>query len=693
MINSQSEGQTRITINKQLEDSFWNLQDPNNVQIEAYIEKGFADYVLKNKQGHPIAVVEAKKFSTDPRSADVQTKKYAENFKIPFIFLANGNELYFWEYQKEAYPSKIKTFFSQKELENKFATYLLRKSILEIPIDKKITDRDYSLECINKLSNLVEKGVNKHLVEMATGAGKTRLAAAFIKRLFKANRISKVLFLCDRLTLSTQAEDTFTEFLPEYSTYILGSKGFKDEKQITISTLQTLIRNYQKLTSGYYDLIFIDECHRSIYGKYRNSLDHFHAIKIGLTATPCKTNENDFSSTEDNLYVKDTLKFFNLKEPSFSYGMERAIKEGYLLPYYTYKARTVKTNFEKGILINQNDIDWEILKEKDQITLKNFFKDKQEEYFPHTWLERKFTIPKRNISLVQEYRNVLDNGFLNKNQERFYPQEGKTIVFAVTKSHAMTLAKMFDDNFKDKKPRPEIRYADFVISEMGEDVSEEAKIKIKKFKDEDYPKILVSVGMLDTGFDCPEVTNLVHARFTKSNILYRQMRGRGARRADHIKKKCFWMFDFVGVTDYHNDNEDDGGGGKVIDKTSKLNPNPTNLIEVDIDDWIDPDSRTIITLDENGNIKRPEDEEELSERLGIKFEGWLSSYENIDYEKEKFLRIIGEQIKSNSKSLKQIDYSLFAYPPFQGLNQAINKLGGKNSVDKIINEINNSILK
>ena len=693
MINSQSEGQTRITINKQLEDSFWNLQDPNNVQIEAYIEKGFADYVLKNKQGHPIAVVEAKKFSTDPRSADVQTKKYAENFKIPFIFLANGNELYFWEYQKEAYPSKIKTFFSQKELENKFATYLLRKSILEIPVDKKITDRDYSLECINKLSNLVEKGVNKHLVEMATGAGKTRLAAAFIKRLFKANRISKVLFLCDRLTLSTQAEDTFTEFLPEYSTYILGSKGFKDEKQITISTLQTLIGNYQKLTSGYYDLIFIDECHRSIYGKYRNSLDHFHAIKIGLTATPCKTNENDFSSTEDNLYVRDTLKFFNLKEPSFSYGMERAIKEGYLLPYYTYKARTVKTNFEKGILINQNDIDWEILKEKDQITLKNFFKDKQEEYFPHTWLERKFTIPKRNISLVQEYRNVLDNGFLNKNQERFYPQEGKTIVFAVTKSHAMTLAKMFDDNFKDKKPRPEIRYADFVISEMGEDVSEEAKIKIKKFKDEDYPKILVSVGMLDTGFDCPEVTNLVHARFTKSNILYRQMRGRGARRADHIKKKCFWMFDFVGVTDYHNDNEDDGGGGKVIDKTSKLNPNPTNLIEVDIDDWIDPDSRTIITLDENGNIKRSEDEEELSERLGIKFEGWLSSYEKIDYEKEKFLRIIGEQIKSNSKSLKQIDYSLFAYPPFQGLNQAINKLGGKNSVDKIISEINNSILK
>ena len=693
MNNNQSEGQTRITINKQLEDSLWNLQDPNNVQIEQHIKNGFADYVLKNKQGHPIAVVEAKKFSTDPRSADTQTKKYAENFKIPFIFLANGNDIYFWEYQRDAFPSKIKTFFSQKELEIKFSTYLLRKSINDIPIDKKITDRDYSIECINKLSHSIEKGANKFLIEMATGAGKTRLAAALIKRLFKSNRVSKVLFVCDRLTLSTQAEDTFNEFLPEYSTYILGAKGFKNEKQITVSTLQTLIRNYQKLTSGYFDLIFIDECHRSIYGKYRNSLDHFYAIKIGLTATPCKINEKDSISDEDKLFVRDTLRFFDLKEPSFSYGMEQAIKEGYLLPYYTYKARTAKTNFEKGILIKQEEIDWEKLDEKDAETLKKYFNNKDEEYFPHTWLERKFTIPQRNISLVEEYKSVLENGFTDKNGKKLYPQLGKTIVFAVTKSHAITLAKMFDDKFIENKPSPETRYADFVISEMGEDVSEEAKKKIKKFKDEDYPKILVSVGMLDTGFDCPEVTNLVHARFTKSNILYRQMRGRGARRADFIKKDCFWMFDFVGVTDFHNDNDDGTSGGKVVESTKRPKSTPKNILEIDVDDWIDPDSRSIISLDENGNIKRSRDEEEVSERLGIKFEGWLSKYDKIDYEKEKFLRIIGEQIKSNSKTIKKIDHSLFAYPPFQGLNQAITKLGGKQGVDEVIDQINNSILK
>ena len=687
-----SEGQTRITINKQLEDSNWDLENTNNVQIEAHIDGGFADYVLKNNQGHPIAVVEAKKFDKDPRTADVQTKKYAEAYKIPFIFLANGHEIYYWEYLKEAFPNKVKTFFSQKELEIKFSTYYLRRKITDIEIDNKITDRKYSIDCINQISELIESGKNKHLIEMATGAGKTRLAAALIKRLFKSNRINKVLFVCDRLTLSTQAEDTFNEFLPEYSTYVLGNKGFKDEKQITISTLQTLIRNYQKLTSGYYDLIFIDECHRSIYGKYRNSLDHFHSIKIGLTATPCKADE-DTISDEDKLFIRDTLKFFDLNKPTFTYSMEEAINDGYLLPYYTYKARTSKTNLDEGILIKKDEIDWNDLKNDDKVFLEKYFGDKDDAYFPHTWLERKFTIPQRNKSLVQEYRNIIDNGFKYKNNKTLNPPEGKTIVFAVTKKHAVTLAKMFDDIFFDKKPSPETRYADFVVSDMGEDVSQESKIKIKKFKDEKYPKILVSVGMLDTGFDCPEVTNLVHARFTKSNILYRQMRGRGARRADYINKNCFWMFDFVGVTDYHRDDDEADGGGPIKESVKKPKPNPTKLIELDVDDWIDPDSRVMITIDDDGNIQKTPDEEEHSEIMGIKFEGWLSTNDKLDYEKEKFLRIIGEQIKSNSKTLTKIDESLFAYPPFQGLSHAANKLGGKDKLEGLIKDLNKTIFK
>jgi type I restriction enzyme R subunit len=150
------------------------------------------------------------------------------------------------------------------------------------------------------------------------------------------------------------------------------------------------------------------------------------------------------------------------------------------------------------------------------------------------------------------------------------------------------------------------------------------------------------------------------------------------------------MFDFVGVTDYHKD-DDDSEGGVIKETPKKPKPNSTKLIEIDVDDWIDPDSRVIITLDDDGNIQRSPEEEEQSELIGIKFEGWLSTNEKLDYEKEKFLRVIGEQIKSNSKLISKIDHSLFAYPPFQGLTHAENKLGGKDKLERFVKEINNSI--
>ena len=396
-----SEAQTRIFINKQLEEVGWNLTDHNNVQLEEHItDTGFADYVLKNKQGHPIAVVEAKRENKDPRLAESQAKNYAISLGVPFLFLANGEKTYFWEYEREAFPSQVKTFFSQRELDIKYASHSLRQEISSIPIDGKIVERDYAKECIEKLSNKIDGGTNKLLVEMATGAGKTRLAAAFIKRLFKANRINKVLFICDRITLAKQTEDTFTDFLPDYSSYVLNSKGFKHEKQITISTLQTMIRSYAALNSGYYDLIIIDECHRSIYGKYRNSLDFFHAIKLGLTATPC-TSDEETTSDEDISFVRDTLRFFDLKEPTFTYGMDRAIEEGYLLPYYTYQARTVRTGNEAGIEVKRNEIDWNILTDEDKQQLEEVFKEEDKAIFPNTCLERKITIPERNKSIAK----------------------------------------------------------------------------------------------------------------------------------------------------------------------------------------------------------------------------------------------------------------------------------------------------
>jgi hypothetical protein len=175
-----------------------------------------------------------------------------------------------------------------------------------------------------------------------------------------------------------------------------------------------------------------------------------------------------------------------------------------------------------------------------------------------------FTIPERNRATVSEFRRVMNEGHLGPNGLLRKPIMGKTIVFAVTRRHAETLARLFDEAFADQKPTPETRYADFVVSELPEDDSGDAEAKIKRFKDEAFSKILVSVNMLDTGFDCPEVTHLVMARFTKSSILYQQMRGRGTRKVDHIHKTRFTIWDFVGVTAYHTDDEVVHEGGVVL---------------------------------------------------------------------------------------------------------------------------------
>ena len=172
-------------------------------------------------------------------------------------------------------------------------------------------------------------------------------------------------------------------------------------------------------------------------------------------------------------------------------------------------------------------------------------------------LERRFTIPQRNREIVNDFRKTIDEGVVDKAPNVPQPRLGKTIVFAVTKRHAETLARLFDDAFAYLKPTVATRIADYVVSDMTFMGDNDASTLIKQFKDEEYPKILCSVGMLDTGFDAPEVENLVMARYTHSSILYQQMRGRGSRLASWMSKQCFWMFDYVGVTE-----GDDGEGGE-----------------------------------------------------------------------------------------------------------------------------------
>ena len=690
-----SEAQARTIIDQQLMDVGWDPTNPQNVELEKSTDQYRFDYVLKNSKGHPLAVLEAKKPSKNNTllTAETKTKKYAEDLKVPFVFLADSNEIYFWDFKKFPYPKKIKTFYSQSDLERKFSSDLVKKDIQDIEIDKKITDRYYQIECIEEISKKIKKGKEKFLVEMATGAGKTRVAISLAKRLFESNQISKVLFICDRNSLAIQAEKNFNKHLKDQTTYILNKKGFKDEKSITITTLQTLIRQYNNASSGYYDLIFIDECHRSIYGQYRKTLDFFDAIKVGLTATPCEYKNPDDSENEDLKFIRDTLKFFELEKPTYSYNLKQGIEDKYLVPYVIYKAKTVRTE-EEGVTVNKNEIDWtsiENQKEKDEIL--KLFQNSDEAIVPHSWIERKITIPSRNQSMVDEFKTVIDNGFADSKGNFRKPALGKTIVFAVTKKHAITLAQMFDKKFRDKLDNPDVRFADYVVSQDGEDDISEAKNKIENFLEKEYPKILVSVGMLDTGFDCAEVTSLIFGRFTKSNILYKQMRGRGSRLAPHINKKNFWIFDFCYNTTFHDDEDEIGDGGVVIIKEPKKNNSPRGLVEIDVDDWIDPKSREIIDLEDNGKVRRPMEHELKADKIAMKYENFINNVQTDNYEKNRFMKILGEYLKANATDISKIDFSDFANPPFTDLSSSGEILfNGKENFKKILNDINENVL-
>ena len=213
----RKEAFSRVIIDSQLADQGWNTFDQNSVRYEYCLADGArADYVLCDRHGRAMAVIEAKRFAINPGEATAQGKKYAQQLGVPYVFLANGKEILFWEWESEAYPRQVKTFFKQTDLERRLATRQVRQDPLGVEIDLRIAGRDYQKECIETLCREMKQGRRKLLVEMATGTGKTRTAAALIKRLFQANAITRVLFLVDRIPLAKQTEDAFIEHLPDY---------------------------------------------------------------------------------------------------------------------------------------------------------------------------------------------------------------------------------------------------------------------------------------------------------------------------------------------------------------------------------------------------------------------------------------------------------------------------------------------
>jgi len=450
---------------------------------------------------------------------------YAQAIGAPFIFLSNGEKIYFWDYQNED-ARQVDSFFSQRDLERLVEMRLTRKPLATIEVPKYYLRqgetrevRPYQQDAMRAMDRAIELHKRRFLIELPTGTGKTDLICLQLKRLIEAGYAEKILFLVDREQLAKQAKGALQDLLNSYSSYWLKPGVIREEKQITVCLLQTMIGRYREFTSGYFDVVVADECHRSIYGVWQKALTHFDALHIGLTATPADYIE------------RNTFDFYQCvgEQPDFSYPIQEAFEKRYLVPY----------RFATGIT--------EIIAEGAEVD--------DVEYNPNGF-ERKWTNEATNRLMMQEFdRLAWENYQELAPGQRVGP--GKAIVFAITKNHASRLAEYLNQLHPEAKGE----YAKVITSDV-KDPDEE----IRKFKHETYPQVAVSVDMLNTGFDCREVLHLVICRSIRSPILYQQMRGRGTRTAPHIDKQRFVIYDFFKNHEYFNDSDTDvfsgGGGGR-----------------------------------------------------------------------------------------------------------------------------------
>jgi len=514
------------------------------------IPTGRADYILMDCRGRSLAIIEAKRTAIEPYAAKQQALPYAKKIQAPFIFLTNGELIYFWDYGNDD-ARIVNSFFSRRDLERLVEMRSTRKPLASIEIPEYYLRqgetrqvRPYQRETMQALDHAVELGKRRFLIELPTGTGKTDLTCLYLKRLIQAGRAERILFLVDREQLAKQAIEAIQDILNQYSSYWLRPGMVRQEQQITVCLLQTMISRYTEFTSGYFDIVIADECHRSIYGAWQTALTHFDALHIGLTATPSAYIE------------RNTFQFYQCRDgqPDFAFPILQAFQDGYLTPY----------KFATGITV--------LLAEGAEV---------DDETYDPAEFERKWTNEDSNKKMMEEFDRLAW-----ENYKELAPGQkigpGKAIVFAITKHHAARLAYYLN------KLHPELKgqYAQVITSDVAN-----ADDIIRKFKREDYPQVAVSVGMLDTGFDCREVLHLVMCRRVRSPILYQQMRGRGTRTADHIQKQKFVIYDFFGNHKYFNDSDTDiftgTGRGHAPGGERKPPRPPGDLVELGLqDEWL-----------------------------------------------------------------------------------------------------------
>mgnify|MGYP005776490257 FL=1 len=535
--NDPTEHETRKQyIDAMLRDAGWRLGAdwleevelqgmPNQAQV------GFADYVLYGDNGKPLAVIEAKRTSVDPAKGRQQAKLYADllekqHGRRPVVFLTNGFETYL---QDNQYPERqVAALYSKRDLEKLFNLRRIRQPLTDIQVDKNIAGRYYQEGAIKAVCHTFDaKNRRKALLVMATGSGKTRTAVALCKVLLERGWVKNILFLADRTSLVTQAKRSFVNLLPDLSVTNLCEEKDNTAAHCVFSTYQTMLgcidtvtdEQGKLFTCGHFDLLICDEAHRSIYNKYRDIFRYFDAPLVGLTATP--KDEID----------KNTYAIFDLEKgmPTYGYELAQAVKDGYLVDFLSVET---KLKFlEEGITYDQ-------LSEEDKAAYEDTFTDengelpeKIESSALNEWVFNEDTI-REVLHILMEYGLKIDYG----------EKLGKTIIFAKNHRHAEMILEVFQREY----PHLGDGFAQIIDNYMTY-----AQSAIDNFSDPGkLPQIAISVDMLDTGIDVPEVLNLVFFKKVMSKAKFWQMIGRGTRLCpgllDGADKNQFYIFDFCG---------------------------------------------------------------------------------------------------------------------------------------------------
>ncbi len=507
---------------KALEAKLRRMSDGKGDYSALQLSSGISDYALYRPNGEIIAVVEAKRTSMDPRLAQTQAEFYVEELEKrqsfrPFAFMTNGRQIFFLD-AGQANKREVAGFFSPDDLENLLYLRRNRKPLSSIPINTAITNRAYQQEAVRRVGEAFEAGRRRALLAMATGSGKTRTAMSLIDVLIRSDQARRVLFVADRDALVTQAlNDGFKTHLPGEPCKRIYSGKIDLTNRLFAVTLQTLSNCFQDFTPAFFDVIVFDEVHRSIFNKWNAVLDYFDARMVGLTATPA------------GFLDRNTFLEFDCTDgiPTFLYSYRQAVQEKYLVDFSLYKAQThFQRQGIRGVDLTEE--------ERNQLIEQGLDPDT----IDYSGSELEKVVSNRD-TLRRQWQEIMDQCY--RDQSGQLP--GKTIVFAMTQDHALRLEEAFNEMFPQ-----------FVGVVRTITYKSDYKDRlIEAFKKDNLPRIAITVDLLETGIDVPEVVNLVFMRPVHSRIKLEQMIGRGTRsqevcsfldRLPEGRKKEFLIIDF-----------------------------------------------------------------------------------------------------------------------------------------------------